>query len=133
MCWGAQRGARQGPHTVGASGRGGSKENHPGLNRNSISQALHGAAPGGECTLKEPLHIPMAGFGLGTASTGSPTVTSLCTTTNFKSSNNEKGVFSVRLRSSVLLQGGNPLQSAGSRQEKPCVLFYCRMSLSDFS
>lgn len=56
--------ARQGPHTAGASGRSGSKGNHPGLNRNSISQARHAAAPGGECTLEEPLHFPMGGFGL---------------------------------------------------------------------
>lgn len=50
--------ARQGPHTAGALGRAGREENHPGLSRNSISQAQHGAAPGGECALEEPLHIP---------------------------------------------------------------------------
>lgn len=46
-----------------ALGRGGSKGNHPGLNRNSIGQARHTAAPDGECALEEPLLVPM-GSGL---------------------------------------------------------------------
>lgn len=128
--------ARQGPHTAGALGRSGNKENHPGLNRNFISQAQHRAAPGGECTLEEPLCIPMGGFGLVTDNIGRPTVICLSTTPNYKNNNNERGVFSVWLRSAVLLQGGNPtgpFQSAGSRQEKLCVLFYCRVLLLDLS
>lgn len=87
MCWGAWRVARQGPHTMGAFGRGGNKENHPGLNRNFISQVRHRAAPGGECTLEEPLCIPMGGFALVTDNIGSLTVTCLSTTPNYKNNN----------------------------------------------
>lgn len=95
-------------------GVGAPRENHPGLSRNSISQAQHGAAPGGESALEEPHHIPMGGFGLFTDSTGSPAVTYLSTTPNFKN-NNERCIFSVWLRSAVLLQDGNPTGPSQSR------------------
>lgn len=105
--------ARQGPHTGGALGRGGSKGNHPGLNRNSISQARRAAAPVGECTLEEPLHIPMGGFLLLTY--WEPYSYLSVYYPNLKNNNNERGIFSVWLRSAVLLQDGNPTGPFQSR------------------
>lgn len=70
------------PTLLGALGRGGSKENHPGLNRNPISQAQHRAALDDECALEEQLLIPMSGFGFVTDNAGSPAVTWLSTAPN---------------------------------------------------
>lgn len=115
---------RQGPHTEGALGRGGSSQGKSSwFEQEFISQAQHGAAPGGESALEEPHHIPMGGFGLFTDNTGSPAVICLSTTPNFKN-NNERSIFSVWLRSAVLLQDGNPTGPSQSRLQAEETLVY---------
>lgn len=108
--------ARQGPHAAGASGRSGSKENHPGLRRNSIRRARHRAAPDGEWALQEPLRCPVGGFGLVTDNTGNlyshlsvyyPKLKKIIIM--------KRGIFSVWLRTAALLQDGNPTSPFQSR------------------